>query len=149
MKPVESVAAFEQFVEDDGGSLVDISPRNGIARLLDFYSRIPAEGCDKPSEDMLLFQWGTYDWGEGEFFELNTTRQFIEIGEEDEPEISQMQLAFRFVPTPELRVLGEGNRWCSVRKELAQFQSFILESAAFLAVADQEAPDIRLSHSYV
>ncbi|MCL1971600.1 MAG: hypothetical protein FWG57_01250 [Endomicrobia bacterium] len=34
--------------------------------------------------DMLLFQYGTYDWGSGENFEFNITRQFI-FADADEP----------------------------------------------------------------
>ena len=29
---------------------------------------------------MLLYQWGTYDWGEGKYFQIDITRQFI-LGE--------------------------------------------------------------------
>ena len=33
--------------------------------------------------DMLLYQWGVHDWGQGPSFQLNITRQFIELVEEE------------------------------------------------------------------
>jgi hypothetical protein len=33
---------------------------------------------------MLLFQWGTYDWGTGEHFGFNLTRQLIGEGRVDD-----------------------------------------------------------------
>lgn len=32
---------------------------------------------------MLLFQWGTYDWGHGPHFEVDLTRELIRHGAED------------------------------------------------------------------
>jgi hypothetical protein len=48
---------------------------------------------DDENGDMLLFQYGSYDWGKGEFFEFNITRQFIKQNE-DEPYQLSMTLFF-------------------------------------------------------
>jgi hypothetical protein len=97
---------------------------------------------------MLLFQWGTFDWGEGPRFELDITRQFIEDDEQDDDAISQLCLTFRFEPTAERDALGDGNRWCDGLAEIAGFRQFAMSSAAFLALADERA-DVKISHSYV
>ena len=52
---------------------------------------IPVE--EVKDSDMLLFQYGTYDWGKGDFFEFNITRQFMEA-DEDEPYQLSMTLYF-------------------------------------------------------
>ena len=110
-----------------------------------FYREERAEGCAVDGDgDMLLYQWGTYDWGEGESFELDITRQLITGGEDDD--IFQLSLTFRFRPTAALRELGASNRWCHSPDELEDFRAFVHGSAAFLAVGHKVAPDVRLDY---
>ena len=45
--------------------------------------------------DTLLFQYGTYDWGNGKFFEFDITRQFIKPYE-NKP--YQLSMTFYFEP---------------------------------------------------
>jgi hypothetical protein len=90
-------------------NLSSSTARNGLAQMLAFYASVPATGCGGPDGDMLLFQWGTYDWGKGRHFELNITRQFIEQGLEDDDAISQLSLTYRFTPNPELDALADSN----------------------------------------
>ncbi len=149
LKPTESVAAFEAYVEAAGSSLPEILPGLGIAKVLSFFETITAQGCKGPSQDMLLFEWGTYDWGNGKFFELSISRQFVEQGLEGEPEISQLRLVFKYPSSSQLGALGEGNRWCKSRAELREFEKFIHESAAYQGLARKEPPGVSLSHSYV
>jgi len=149
MKPAESVSAFESFAEANEVSLIAITPSEGFTQMFAFYEAVAAEGCTAPSCDMLLFQWGTYDWGEGKNYEVNITRQFIEDGTEDDPTISQLQLTFSFPPTLATSTLGEGNRWCEGHAHIAAFRSFVLSSLAFQSIADQDPPGVSLRHSYV
>ena len=149
MKPSESIAAFEEASESAGGSLPELTPRVGVECMLSFYAQVEAEGCSAESQDMLLFEWGTYNWGEGSFFELSISRQFMETGQESEPEISQLRLVFKYQTSGVFAKYGEGNHWCGSRAELLDFTRFVQANAAFLAVADREAPNVRLSHTYV
>jgi hypothetical protein len=70
MMPAESASAFRGFllarrVDIDAAALDEIA---GAA--LDFYSTVSASGLAATAEaDMLLFQVGLYDWGNGEHFE--------------------------------------------------------------------------------
>jgi hypothetical protein len=114
-----------------------------------FYQSVAAGGCDVPDGDMLLFQWGTYDWGAGKYFELNITRQFIEPEDEESVAISQLGLTFRFEPAPEWVALGAANRWSGDQAESAIVREFVFSSPAFMAVADQKALTIELAHGYV
>ena len=148
MKPSESVAAFEDAIESGGSSLLELTPSVGIEHMLSFYETTFAEGCSGSSADMLLFEWGSYDWGEGESFELSITRQFIEVGVEGEPEVSQLRLIFKYEPSSQVAAFGEGSRWCASQSELPDFKDHIRGTAAFRALAEQEAPSVRLSHFY-
>lgn len=114
-----------------------------------FYQAEKPAGCDGPDGDMLLFQWGTYDWGTGRHFSLNITRQFIEDGLQDDDAISQLSLTFRFDPTVELEALGAGNRWCDGPSEFSIVRDSALSSVPFMAVADQSAAAVELVHFYV
>ncbi len=149
MKPSESVTAFESFAATNGVVLSTCLPREGIAQMLAFYQAVSPMGCDEPDGDMLLFQWGTFDWGSGAQFELDITRQFIEQELQDDDAISQLSLTFRFAPTPERKILGDGNRWCGGPTELQEFRAFTFSSPAFIAVADLQAVAVEISHSYV
>jgi hypothetical protein len=88
MKPSESVAAFEAYIESNSASLLKLTLQSGFALLLSFYESARAEPCSAPDADMLLFQWGTYNWGEGGSFELSLSRQFIEADAECDAAIS-------------------------------------------------------------
>jgi len=101
MTPSTSVNAFEEFIEGRGGALPDLTVRTGVAEMLAFYETVLPVGCASQNGDMLLFQWGIYDWGDGKHFEINMTRQFIESAAEDDDAISQLQLVFRFAPDKE------------------------------------------------
>jgi len=98
MTPSTSVNAFEEFVENRGGALPALTVRTGVAEMLSFYESVSPTGCTNEDGDMLLFQWGTYNWGDGTQFEINITRQFIESAAEDDDAISQLQLTFKFPP---------------------------------------------------
>lgn len=115
-----------------------------IGLMLTFYEDERVEGREVSNDgDMLLYQWGTYDWGEGEAFEFDITRQLIGPGGEDE-DIFQLSLTFRFAPTIESRAIESGNRWCSRPEEAESFRDFIHQSAAFQAVVDQVPQTVTL-----
>lgn len=150
MTPSGSAAAFRAFAAAYGIELTRSTPRDGLERMFAFYESTRAAGCDGPDGDMLLFQWGTYDWGEGRFFEIGITRQFIEQGiDEDDDVMSQLSLTYRFEPTPAREALGDGNRWCNGVEELPAFRSFVLSCAPFVALADTSPLAVVLDHGYV
>jgi hypothetical protein len=81
----DSVGAFHRFLSGRGIA----ASTTGLAELLEaalgFYEGVLADGlAPLPQADMLLYQFGVYDWGKGEHFEIDITRQFIIDGEEDD-----------------------------------------------------------------
>src|SRR5690554_5476422 len=86
--------AFVTFLAGAGVDLAT-SPDAGLRALIDFYANVRADGYDPGAdEDMLLFQWGTYDWGEGERFEIDLVRQVM-VNEA----IWQLHLTYRYPPS--------------------------------------------------
>ena len=107
---------------------------DGCDALFDFYRDNRAGGAvfeQHDDADMLLFQWGTYDWGEGEYFSLNLTRQLICCEQAEDDDIWQLSLSFEFEPNDELRALGSGSKWCHALPELPQFREYVHRSGAF------------------
>lgn len=78
--------------------------------MRDFFSDTPVRGTEPEDGDALLAQYGTYDWGDGEHFELDLTRQLI-YGDRGDDDMFQLNCTFRFTPTDELRGTGQGNLW--------------------------------------
>lgn len=117
--------------------LDSVTPAEALELAVAFYREVRAEDCDVDADgDMLLFQWGTYDWGSGPSFEFDVTRQFILTAGEAE-DIWQLHLTLRFEPVDSLRALGTGHRWCGSPSELGDFLDFARATDAFRHVANR------------
>ena len=139
VSPAKSEAAFTSFVAAAGATVQGLDAETTRALVLDFYRSVPAKGCLPASDggDMLLYEWGVYDWGSGEWFEFSILRQFSTADDEGDDSISQLHVTLYHAPTKSLRTLGAGERWCSSVAELSDFETFITDSAAYQAVARQ------------
>jgi hypothetical protein len=84
---------------------------------------------------MLLFQWGTFDWGRGEHFEVDMTRQVILPDEVDDEAICQLHVTYRFSASPALNALGSGDRWCTSPSDLPGLERYIATSPVTAALA--------------
>jgi hypothetical protein len=111
--------------------------------MLRFYAQARAEGCVlDEAGDMLLFQRGVYDLGAGPMFEIDLTRQVILPDEDDDDAIWQLHLTFRYAPSTDLAVIGEGNLWCHSPSDLPTFEDSIRASPALAAVADHPPNEV-------
>ena len=138
---------FRRFLARQGTAPTWLSPATGIPSMLEFYAEVRAAECVlENNEDMLLFQWGTYDWGNGKHFEVDITRQVALPAQEEDQDLWQLSLTFRLPPKPHLSVLGSGNRWCQSPDQLAEFRRFIEGSSVFLASLSEQ--DWRVSLSF-
>jgi hypothetical protein len=147
MTPKSAKNELESRVKQICGSAADLIPAQGIRLMLDFYRDVRAEQCMDLGKggDMLLFQWGTHDWGQGPSFQLDITRQFIMVcgdDEDDDDAISQLSMCFHFPPSAQFNGLGGGNRWCDTPDDLESFEAFIIGSAAYRAVHDSCAAKV-------
>lgn len=120
MKSREAKTRFLTRLKAAGTSLSEQTPKSGIDAMLAFYTEERAADCDPDDDgDMLLLEWGTYDWGDGPAFELGITRQFMDE-EDDEPR--QLKLKFRSTVA---KISEEGNRWCESPDAIPQFRVFV------------------------
>jgi hypothetical protein len=105
------------------------TPSEALVVVRTLYRDERVDGCAVESDsDMLLFQWGTYDWGRGPAFEVDFTRQFIT--NDEEIATWQLSLTFRFAPDDKAIACGEGNRWCYAPADLEPFEQFVRDSQA-------------------
>jgi hypothetical protein len=133
MMPSESASALQQFLGDRRIDVETSALDEIIRAALEFYGTVSASGLAPVRKaDMLLFQFGVYDWGSGEHFQIGITRQFIIDGEKDDDAISQLHCTLFYAPTTVLRSIGRGNRWCESRDELSEFRKFVLSGNAYL-----------------
>jgi hypothetical protein len=129
-----------------GGLALDkLTLGDGVAAALSFYEEERAEGCDIDQDgDMLLFEWGTFDWGDGPAFEVSVARQLIATGDEDD-EPRQLRLTFRFKASA-AGTVRSGNRWCESPDVLPAFRKFINRSSAFKAIGETTPTAVELRY---
>lgn len=138
MKLKEALETFQEYLRRGGDQELPRTPRAGIERMTAFYRDVRADDVDLESDgDMLLFQWGTHDWGSGEMFEVDITRQLIAGRGEDE-DIWQLHLTYRFPPSADLRAIGTGNSWCPRPDDTPSLQRFIDSHPPMTAVGSRE-----------
>ncbi|MGA7990942.1 MAG: hypothetical protein WCC53_05870 [Thermoanaerobaculia bacterium] len=135
MKAKQAKAEFKRTIASANRRVGSLSPADGLGLVTAFYRDVRAEDVARlPDKDMLLYQWGTYDWGEGAHFELDLTRQLI-LGSGEDDHIWQLHLTFYFPPEPALQQLGKGDRWCESVEAVPEFVAFVRSTPAFQAVA--------------
>jgi hypothetical protein len=129
VRSVESRAAFHALLDERDWRIESLDAATAVDSMLDFYFTVRADDVDlTDGGDMLLFQWGTDDWGDGPSFEYDITRQFItKVSEPADADNAfwQLSLVLHFEPNAETAQTGSGNRWCDGLGEVGQLREFI------------------------
>lgn len=112
---------------------------------MDFYNENRAIDAMSLEEDgdMLLFQWGTYDWGNGKHFEIGLTRQLIPSGDED-VDIWQLQISYYYLFDEKIHTIDNGEEWCVSPLVIPKFRDFVLSSPQFTSCMQQSAKSAKL-----
>lgn len=142
LKTIE--ADFKTFVADEGCLLSDLSVNDGFTLFLKFYQTKRVKTYDiQKDEDMLLFEYGVYDWGDGESFYISLTRQLSSAN--PRAKIWQFKLQFKFPVEERLTEIPGDNLWCSDLNGLEVFMDKVVTSPAFQTVADSRNGELRLT----
>ena len=150
MAPGDAQAVFESRLRARGLEPGRVGVDAGFSAAFAFYREVRAAGCERESDgDMLLFQWGTYDWGEGRYFNLGLTRQFMLEGGEDDEGIFQLAFTFLYAPSPALEALQDGNRWCHSPEELPAFERTVTSSDPYRVARDLAPAGVQLTYEAV
>jgi hypothetical protein len=138
MKAKKALKELDQYLRRAGDMDVPRNARVGIQKMAAFYKEVRADDVDLEADgDMLLFQWGTYDWGNGAMFQVDVTRQLIR-GSGDDDDIWQLHLTYRFPPSEPLRAIGKGDRWCARPGDIQSFEHFMMTHPAVAAVGSRD-----------
>ena len=144
------LSGFRQYAIIRGVAVDQLSATQSIDLMVSFYREVRVDGCDFDNDgDMLLFQWGSYDWGEGESFHYNITRQLILTPDDDQDLdsfLGQLSLTLKYEPVTALKTIVAGNRWCQHPGELADFITFAQDCEATAVVRQMSPSAIRLSY---
>jgi hypothetical protein len=147
MRPGAAKTRFLKRLAEAGLSLSELTPLTGVEAMLSYYAEERADSCDPNDDgDMLLFQWGTNDWGDGPAFEVNIIRQFIDT-EADDDTPRQLSLMFRFDSAVALARLKSGNKWCGSPSELAAFRQFVSSTKTLRAVGQELPASVELRYA--
>lgn len=153
MIPSESSVALIDFARLRGVALRSGTPAQGIDAMIRFFRDVrPETAVVEGAGDMLLYQWGIYSFSGSPSFQLNLTRQFIELVEEEGEEeevMSQLGLTFHFPVSPATEALGEQNRWCESIEGLDDFVRFITQSAPYVALRDARSERVEAEWSLI
>lgn len=104
-----------------------------FAWVAERYRRERLSGTDLAQDgDVLLFQWGVLDWGDGLHATIDLTRQILQAAASagGDPSVWQLHCCFRF-PPPLLNGIKNGKSWCAHPDHLPAFQAGMEASPAW------------------
>lgn len=131
-----------------GADIEKLSPIEGIEAMLSFYEEERVDGCDPEDDgDMLRFEWGTYDWGDGGSFQVSVTRQLMAT-DDDEDEPQQLKLTFKFDPAVGGSV-KDGGQWCESPEDMPKFRKYVSSSKAVKALGKHRPDEVQLKFGRV
>lgn len=134
MIPEGSEEAFRRYLEVSGLEPAKLNLASGFEQVISFYESVAGEHLQSGADaDMLLYQWGTYDWtGSGAMFQVDLTRQFVSAFAEDDDAISQLSLTFYYLPTAATDAFKDGHRWLEDGKSgLSEWCAYVRGSPVF------------------
>ena len=145
MKTREALNRFETRLENQGLDLGSSVPSAGLMALVAFYREVRAEDVELMADgDMLVFQWGTYDRGQGAQFELNLTRQLMYVADEED-DVFKLSLTYGYPPSDELGALGNREQWCFHPDELDDLVAIIEASEPYTRLKAEPAQAVELT----
>jgi len=104
--------------------------------MLRYYAEVRVNGCDPgDDEDMLLLDWGSYDWGQGRAYEVDFSRQVVLPGRSDEA-VVQLHIVYRFPNTGDLAKVPMGNDWWGSPGSVDDFAEGLKANVALALAAD-------------
>ncbi len=127
----EAPRAFEEFAAAAWSPFDGLDVDGLIEAMVGWYQDVrvvDAVGLDQDG-DMVLFQFGVFDFGTGPSFQYDLTRQLVVPGSADDG-IWQLSATVHYPVSVSAEDLGRGSRWCPDPAEAAEFKRFLLNHPA-------------------
>jgi hypothetical protein len=147
--PPEAVAlaAAKETLEAMLAEAGEVSP-DLVWRTFTEFARLPVSATPPlyVENDMCLFQWGVYDWGEGRNFECDFTRQFVvHDSDGDYDHMEQLSLTMLLDrEDPDLANLGSGDLWSA--DDLDNWIQQVERLEVLRVVSTKSPQGVRLQH---
>lgn len=142
--PEDLQAGFEHFATVTGVDLQAAPPSTVFDTMLRFYAQVRVDGCDPADdEDMLLVDWGSYDWGQGRAYEIDLSRQVVLPGRTDEA-VVQLHVVYRFPNEGALAKIPVGNDWWGSPGSVDEFAEVLKGNVAVAATAGAEPLSVEI-----
>jgi hypothetical protein len=106
------------------------------------FAEIPIEDLPGEDADDFLFEYGIYDWGDGEYFNWGFCRQFTLYDGEEYDHMEQLHCTFYYEPTPALREVGSDDLWCG--ESLSQWVAQVELMPGFAAPSGEIPTSMRI-----
>jgi hypothetical protein len=134
-------STFKQKVSDWITENKLLSVNDSLELVIDFFNNYSIRNVDStiPDDDMLLFEYGIYDWqdGKGENFTIDITRQFY-IEDEESDGRSQLHLIMYF-DSEEFRGIEAANKWSVDFENIEEWKNQVINTQGFKAAENKQA----------
>ena len=108
--------------------------------VIDFYKEYQIQNVDStiPDNDMLLFEYGIYDWQDekGENFTISIVRQFY-IEDEESDGFSQLHLVLYFDKDEFKGVEASANKWSVDFENIDEWKQYVIKMPGFKLVEEK------------
>lgn len=124
--------SFTNYLQEKGLSESSLSLDLFPQIFIEYFQEIKFEEVEEENDgDMILFQYGIYNWGKGRVFELNFTRQFCEVFPEVEAhQIFQLGVTF-YYNSESFTELTSLTKWSNEFESMREFENVITHSDGF------------------
>jgi hypothetical protein len=154
MRTNEAEAVFRRYLEQRGLVVSRLTAEEAADAAIGFFESERADDVEAETGDMLLFQWGTYDWhdGNGPSFQLELARQFVLAGfapDQADDAMWQLRLTLHYPASEAADALGAGHKWCERVADTDAFRTFIRTTPVMAFAAATGADRVELSPDQV
>jgi hypothetical protein len=121
----------------------NINPETALNSMLDFYKNYKTDkSSENADDDMLLFQYGTYDWdGSGKKFEFNLTRQITDPADEEYYQV-KLTLYYKLADIGEIESF---NLWSIDKPTLEDWKKVIMATEGFKRATETKPFDYKVA----
>lgn len=125
------IESFQNYLKEKGFEEKSLSLSILPNLFIDYYQDVKFDAFNEEDDgDMLLFQYGTYNFQEERYFQINFTRQFYEVYEDDSHQICQLGVTFFYCPKNFYDIISF-NKWSANFSNLTDFHNVIIDSDGF------------------
>ena len=142
----QSETALRRFAKARGVDLEALDADSLVSLMTAWFVQERPSDALETEGDGLLFEWGTFDFGQRSF-SYGITRQITTV-EDDESETWQLQVTLHYPPDVESVPQGNGSYWCFDPDELPSFEQAVATSAAtpFATSRRPDRVEVTLDH---